>query len=228
MIIKLSLMSYWCFSGCWDSNILLFSSADTSGHVEFEMCKNYCWCYSYFSFFCPDLYVTIPILTWTFLAGVVWELCHPRKKLVPSYEDTPCVKKAHKQNIKTVRHPDMFSLSQPHDPQMCTEPDLNPSDALLLLVSGEWPTLTGGQDGSILNWHPIIWQTLDTPGRNSGIICKHEDCIQTVCQGYQDLEQKQSRVATLAGKFTKCTVDVCSSLSKQMLWITQSEVTWPS
>lgn len=28
------------------------------------------------------------------------------------------------------------------------------------------------------------------PSSHGGIICKHEDWIQAVCQGYRDLEQK--------------------------------------
>lgn len=109
-----------------------------------------------------------------------------------------------------VWYSDSLSLSQLHHPQICAEPAPNPFDALLLWVGDEWPTLTGGQDGSVLNWHPNSWQTLVTPGSNGGFICKHEDWIQAVCQGDRDLEQKQRGVATLAGEF----IDL---LSQQML-----------
>ena len=74
-----------------------------------------------------------------------------------------------------------------------------PLDALLLRVNDKWPTLTGGQDGSVLGGHPIIWQALVMPGSHSGIICKHEDWIQAVCQGYGDLEQKPTSDVTLVG-----------------------------
>lgn len=37
------------------------------------------------------------------------------------------------------------------------------------------------------------------PGSHSGIICKHEEWIQAVCQGYRDLEQKQRNDVTSVG-----------------------------
>lgn len=49
------------------------------------------------------------------------------------------------------------------------------------------------------------------PGSHSGIICKHEDWIQAVCQGYRDLEQKQRNDVTSVGTL--------SSSSKTMLWM---------
>lgn len=87
----------------------------------------------------------------------------------------------------------------------------DPLDALLLWVNDEWPTLTGGQNDSILSGHPIIWQTLVVPGSHSGIVCKHEDWIQTVCQGYRDLEQKQRNDVSIA--------ETLSFNSQTMLWM---------
>lgn len=84
------------------------------------------------------------------------------------------------------------SLSQLHHPQLWTQTLSEPLDALLLRVNDERPTLTGGQDGSILGRHPIIWQALVMPGSHGGIICKHEDWIQAVCQGHTDLEREQA------------------------------------
>lgn len=95
---------------------------------------------------------------------------------------------------------DNFSpfLSQLHHLQLWPHSLSDPLDALLLWVNDEWPALTGGQDGSILGRHPIIWQALVMPGSHSGIVCNHEDWIQAVCQGYRDLEQKLGNDVTLA------------------------------
>lgn len=90
-------------------------------------------------------------------------------------------------------------LPQLHHLQLWPQSISDPFDALLLWVNDEWPTLTGGQDGSILGGHPIIWQALVMPGSHSGIVCNHEDWIQAVCQGYRDLEQKSRNDVTLAG-----------------------------
>ncbi|TNN78388.1 hypothetical protein EYF80_011372 [Liparis tanakae] len=84
-----------------------------------------------------------------------------------------------------------------HHPQLWPEPVSDPLDALLLRVDDERPTLTGGQDGSVLGGHPVIWQALVMPGSHSGIICKHEDGIQAFCHGHRDLERKQRNDVTV-------------------------------
>ena len=50
------------------------------------------------------------------------------------------------------------------------------------------------------------------PGSHGGIICKHEDGIQAVCQGYGDLEQKPGSDVTPETdepQLTDFTVDLC-------------------
>lgn len=95
-------------------------------------------------------------------------------------------------------------LSQSHHPEFWFQSVSDPLDGLLLWINDEWPTLTGGQDGCIFSRHSIIWQALVVPGCHSGIICKHEDRIQAVCQGHRDLEQNQGIEVTLVDSTSQC------------------------
>lgn len=85
------------------------------------------------------------------------------------------------------------ALCQLHHPQLRAQTLPQPLDALLLWVHHERPTLAGGQDGGVLDGHPIVWQTLVVPGSHCGVICKHEDGVQAVCQGHRGLEQTGGR-----------------------------------
>lgn len=85
------------------------------------------------------------------------------------------------------------SFCQLHHPELWAQTLPQPLDALLLRVHDQRPALAGGQNGSVLNGHPIVWQALVVPGSHSDIICKHEDGIQAVCQGHGGLRQTEGR-----------------------------------
>lgn len=102
-------------------------------------------------------------------------------------------------------------VCQLHHPQLRAQTLLEPLDALLLRVHDQRPTLAGGQNGCVLNGHPIVWQALVVPGSHGGIICKHEDGIQAVCQGHGGLRQTEGRCQRVLSECRPQFVVVCRS-----------------